>query len=1333
MPEPQADPHIDSHAVITGAAHGGALGGANGNSGIATERSVQARPPGTRPETESEKKAREANERKERIEEGLIPQASSRKAIDFGITHEDGNRKRDEIIDLGGEYSMDDARTRYLEYGEQINLDRELYERISGPLEYFYQERVKAREAGKSDFEDISKLSPCAQAALEDYTIWREKYQRIKDLRESKDIIDRNKYRQARIFSSGLEVQRALVFLEQTEIVATHALGYELTNGGRQNLSFGLTNEQIELIERGNIPDSTKLAIHKILQALELDTPKKQMEAMKATIIALAPATATAAITTLATCNPLIGLAVGAGTGIAVAGTEKAYHDWVLTFDEPAGEERVRFNLKFRPNAIRSDPQSRIVDSPMGQFFLGRGEPKQGYASSFIKKSEETRHAIYRRLGLRVGSYRNFDWNNLTFEQEYFVKNILKIKKPKTGFLHLGHSWAALDQSMKDYIENEGTGKDLWMVDLNPTNMSISSTDKSAFHSRVRHHIQDILKERKYDKSLPSRQISSSDIYYDFSNLSPKERNEIMVEAYNRLATDICSKEGGEVLQRIMLRAEGRDEALAKLSESITATQAGKTIDSTTEITPEMVKEEQRRLAEARVKATAITNHGTKITELDQQIATEQTTRNTAENEYQAALTQHGENKPNTADCTGNIRQIREKIDQIEAKITAIESELGSYSSKTRKYSPPNSAYAQFHELDAKYNTLQSSLQAIDQEISIYNSPKSYDPGKLSKAFADRNKIHKQMTDIEQKRSAANTRLQSLLSEKQAKETERNTEQGRIGTEQGAVTEKLEARNATDRKIASLKTQRQDIIAELKRLTGFSEEYGAELQHILLSQANADIVKIEKELQDKGIPFEATAGEIKIKTEVDKKKAEGMAAIQEAGRSLSNAMKTLWKEYDAESLTDPNKCYESLLRIIWGKEAYSPEKRALYEQLLSKSTIAEVLFKELQVEGRGAQFFHGDAEGRQAFQTSRINNEQIQTLTAQIGNLKSDKGIGWENQVKILEGRLHGLQDMNVKLLNRLFDKYVPSYLGHNRFTDGEFVRILVDRMIENANNLEPFTGTVRYGESINPNISPEGTLLIRPPDIHPTDNSLINRGGITWTSPETYRVSRQPVQLKIETPISRTGRPQVNVEIRTQNVRALHAVLPPTLAQIPPGSPIADELNRIGILNQLYDAAGNKVSNRTAAFRNLIADKDKNRQINETVWKISPSGLNNAADLGAWLTGGNYNLGGSEANRYFRSVANAVSETPIYTDKEIVRRFAPVRQGNYEVVNERGELRMRRYNAAGAIETSVSLHDLLYTLDNTQRKAIISQRDLNDILNEVGQNLFESTRLRKS
>ena len=49
------------------------------------------------------------------------------------------------------------------------------------------------------------------------------------------------------------------------------------------------------------------------------------------------------------------------------------------------------------------------------------------------------------------------------------------------------------------------------------------------------------------------------------------------------------------------------------------------------------------------------------------------------------------------------------------------------------------------------------------------------------------------------------------------------------------------------------------------------------------------------------------------------------------------------------------------------------------------------------------------------------------------------------------------------------------------------------------------------------------------------------------------------------------------------------------------------------------------------------------------------------------------------------------------------------------------------------AVETSVSLHDLLYGLDVSQRLRIISDRDLNGILYEVGKNLFESARLRRA
>src|SRR3989338_5134346 len=809
-----------------------------------------------------------------------------------------------------------------------------------------------------------------------------------------------------------------------------------------------------------------------------------------------------------------------------------------------------------------------------------------------------------------------------------------------------------------------------------------------------------------------------------------------MVEAYNRMATDICSTAGGNVLQRIMLREEGRAGALDQLQEDATAIKTGDKVVEETEITDEVIQSEQRRRAQAKDRVNTIQQQGELITTLDTQISTKKTEAETAESEFNRISTEQGSLGDSTASPsigpTGNIREYTEKISEFNQKIAGFDHELGidGFNPSNNTY-PLDSLFGKRINLTAEVSNLETEVEVSQAQLS--GAQQTRNTGEITRISGELRGKKTSLTAKQRELSAVEQRINTLNTQKESLNKEKLGFENQVKESLLLVQEAKEKRDARNRELTGLTTSRQAAIEEIRRLTNFQGDYGSTLYQTLLSQANAEVAKIEKELKERGIPFEA-GEEVKIASEVDKRRGEGMDTIYTVGNNLKTILESIWKKYDAAGLSDPKICKETLIRIIFGEDALSPDKRAYYETLLSNSLIIEELFDTVHAEGRENQFFYGDNEGRLAYDTSRRNQETIGTLSAQIEKLENAQETGWENQKRILEERLHHLQDENVRLLDGLFVKYVPAFLGHSRFTDGEFVRKLVDRMVKNANDFEPFAGTVRYGEKLTPHLGLDGSVIIRPPDINPTDGSLINRGEVSWHSPDSYRVAGQFVNLRIETPVSNTGRPRVNVEFQVQDIRGLHAVLPSTLAQLPPSSPIATELNRLCLLNQLYDATtGNKVSNRTNAFRTLAADENSNRQISETVWRISTKGITNANHLEAWLRGGaNYNFG--ESDRFYRSLARSFAESTPEANIDVVIGFNAVRQATHEIRYDRGELRLYRYNAAvTAVETSVFLHDLLYGLDVSQRLRIISDRDLNGILYEVGKNLFESARLRRA
>ncbi len=1363
--------------------------------------------------TQAEARKRAVEEEKaeqEKKSKRLIPDNKNMEAEHYGRLPTKDRPAR-EKIDIGGNITFEQALEKRLEFGQRINWDQALYDRISDPLKTLRQ----MIEDGSCD---LSKLTRLQRVMLAKFDTYEERFREIERRRGITDRKDKKKPENIlegteRIFHSGEEVMQALAFVQQTEILAAHALGYEITNGGIETLSYNLLNHQVDIIEQAPLPGQARQAVHEIALRLGLSEPDQRIHRIVGALYTAAATGGSATIGGLIgvwTGNSALAAAIaGSGAGIAISAAGIAIGNWVLSFEPPRAGESIRFNIRFTDN-VPGDTSQRITDNPLAKRFLGLGLPFHLNANDYLVYAEKTRHGIYSRLGLRVEQHDlTTPWNfrRLTLEQRAFIRSM--------GFDPSGTFTAAEQTTIQTFA---AWGIDLWMVDLNPANLTRPGGTLN-FDRKVRENVQMLLAREHAD--LPVTQISADVSWRDFSGLSMEVRHKIMMDAIDLTGVDICRDEADSILQEIAIGSEV-EKGIRAAEASEIETRAGQIENGAivlheSGITKEKIGEERRRLATVKDKVTAIKTHGGKITEIDTKIVEKQPNRDTAEAEYQKALREEGENKPATGDCAGKIREYRLKIDAIDTEIQNIENQMGKYNSASKLYEPPDSAQAEFHRLDAEVRRLDTAYKIKDREVTTLASQRPVDMARYNAASTDLETLNTQLAEARQQYSAAKTRLEQLQQQRDARKTEKNTEMGKITTAEGVVKEKKDALDGIEMGINILRTQRQRSIDEIRRLTGFTGDYGQELYNTLLAEVQADVNQIEKELKEQGIPLEGETiptgegGKPVVVSKEDKEVAKGMRKIATVCKAETFSKKVEGirqrKKDELQEFADSRTSHEAVLRYIFGAEAVSPTERAFYQRLLSKAGLVEAYFEYANLtDARAATFFAREPEMLTAFRQSRANIEQINRLVTQIGDLRELYAAGEPpviNQIKILERQLKNIQAQNVKLLTPIYDKKITPFLSEHSVTTSEYFRVVMDRMRKNALEYNPFADVVQVAETLPPYTGPDGIISLRPPDINPTDGSWINRGGTRWVSPAGYQVNGENVELRVDTPITAAGALGANVEIRVQTLEGIFNVLPNNQTQIA-GSPVEQELNNLGLLSHLYDAgAGNakradvnavindmltnpvnpllpanrpnmtvatnpdvvRVQNylRRFGFDEAILDRiygagtptstainanearnitleAVNKQLKKVVFRVQRLGVADTNALEAWLSiadGSSHNFGGTEVQRFFRSLARALSENPANVNILLLgdsthNRFTRVTSGDFSLENENGEIRFYHNIAGGVIHTATFQEILqLPTAVRIARFAGLDDTTLNSIILEAGRNVMEAIRRR--
>jgi len=653
--------------------------------------------------------------------------------------------------------------------------------------------------------------------------------------------------------------------------------------------------------------------------------------------------------------------------------------------------------------------------------------------------------------------------------------------------------------------------------------------------------------------------------------------------------------------------------------------------------------------------------------------------------------------------------------------------------------------------------------------------------------------------------NAARTRQRELSEKRTVLVTEQNAEKTNIVTAEAAVQAKKDAKDAIQREVDLMEVRRKNAIEEIRLLTKFKGDYGGELYNQLLEEANTYVTDLEAELRKKGILEETTPEPGKkigvIVSKEDKERVEGMRETVEVARVLTdkvNGLRTMRKDELQREFTDPRTSQDNLLRYVFGAKALSPDKKPLYQRLLSKSGLVEAFFEYTGMdEAKAMNYFAREPEMLTAFRVSRGNILEIDRLRTTLGNtyqLRETGATGLEKDIKSLESQIRMLQDQNVQLLTPIYESKVVPFLGEHGIKTSEFMRVVIDRMVKNAQEFDPFADAVQSAETIRPHTGPDGATSIRGPDINPMDGSWINRGETQWNSPGDYQVSGENVALAVSTKISNTGELNPSVKITLPYLRSLVAVLPDNKAAIVAGSAVEQELQRVRLLDHLYDASGAKQTDAGAVIKSLegslpttrpdmvnTSDPDTIRitdflkyygleeqvldniylgpgagnmlndatarqllsdlvheQISTVALAIEGSGISDASSLESWLvSSSNYKLGELETGRMFASLARTIADNSTSVNKLLLgetssNRFGIVSRPGFSISNDNGELRLN-YQLGGSSH-SASLKEVLKIEKEADRLVTypgLNDIVLNDLLLESCKNSFDAIRTR--
>lgn len=1105
-------------------------------------------------------------------------------------------------IDLGGNKKIDDAISQGLKKKESVDFDWALWESINTVLAPIYQMKL---DAGDKQDPRIALLTPAAQMALADFEDLRVRAAEIANLRDSKDKTIKPTG-QERVFHSGVEVRRALLFLEQTEIIAANSLGYQLTNQGTDSLDFQLTGETIDYLQRGQSgPDNGVLAQlgGKLKAALSLDEPEAKKSAIAGVLATLTAADIGTLVGAFSVAGgplgpgggALVGMALSMGAGVVVTGADIMIGNWRMSLKEPIVNEQINFSLKFEPNLPSTpiSPENRLTDNPIADQFKNRGMDVQ----EFLSHAEKTRHGIFSRLGLRVQEYTPINWNNLSRDEADLIRRLYPRNDVTDQIYRRGNVSTVLtraERALVDYFaEVSWMGSDLGIVDLHAANLSKPGTSKADMQQQVRKEVQVIL-AAEY-KHLPATQLSATESYRDFSGLTPAERQKITIRAYNRVAAEICSAKGQKVLERIAKGGDNEADLRAKSSDEMTrrenAIEAGTKVIHKSEGTEAQIRKAELDLAEskgdlAQIEETVNTlNHITTNikerkndlpeleTALDQARTTQGSRSKKATAEIPATLTTPLIPAQAAVVSTGEIAKFEVARDGFIKEKEILEKELGKglFDATTNKY-PPDSLYGK--QIALSETVEEKSALRSDIQDRMRLRPPTANRAEFDSANKEWAKAKAELEGVE-RAIAEKERKIGDLDDNKIKEQE-----NKIIAAETIVKTAESALQAKRDQITNLEARQQIYVKELQSITGVIRDFTKEaVSNLVISTRKADFQKLEKEMREKGLVRELKEGSTtEYKPVISKEDKEVARALKE----LAAVCKTdefnkimsgilLGKE-DLRKLADRQNGYNELLRVVFGEKALDSADGDIYRKILSKSRMVEAVIDYLAMDGstnRLTNFFATDADAISTYKTTRTNSAQIETWFQQLQKVKSDKPADMDNQVRILQNRILELQTANTRALGDIYDEHIAPVIGEHRLVATDVIRIAIDRARKHALEDRIFRDNVEFIEGALPHVDADGSILVREPKTDPETGNWITGNTIQWSRADGFS--------SVNIVVTPTNEINATYEMRPQNLDELVGSLPADRADIIAGTPVYNLLNSRVIngrtlLDYIYD-----------------------------------------------------------------------------------------------------------------------------------------------------------------
>lgn len=1266
---------------------------------------------------------------------------------------------KDKYVDLGGSRPLGEK----LKKEENVDWDKELYGIVRQVLSPYLQAKKSAHAKGLES-SDADQLSPLAQIVLERLETWENTANAIEELK------DKTLRKDARIFQNGLDVELALAFTEQTEIIASHALGANMTNGGKRSFDITLNTAQLNVLDTAAIPPRYRQAAGAIISAIK----SKNVQAFTDAAKKWGPVIGSAgigAITGVIFHDPALGIGVALG-GSALYGITR----W--SFGGAVSGDGFKIELKYDTSGV-----AKVADNSLAKRnFL---DPVK--TETFLKRSESVRYGVYNRLGLDVGKHKDVNWTKLTKDQTRIVKSI-------------GYDPTVITPAQKIIAEKYLTG-DLGLLDLNLTNMAVPGYSSSDLHYRVHERIQKILETRT--RGVSANAITADVSYRDFSGVTAEQSEEIQLEAYNQVAADICDHTGFVIVKRLSER--GKVEVIAKgsiLTKKAEAIAQGKEIHHKNVVTEQDISEANKKLAEARSNLKLVETHGASLTDIAAQLVTKRNELATLDQTaINTELTQGHRSSagPPIVVATGEIAKFEAKIATIQAEIDKLDDELGRPDPTTKKY-PPTSKLGELEESKARKTNLTLEIQSQNTKLSAATHSKNN--AELTAAEARLTTLRGDYATAEGDVDRIQREVNSLEEQKRNKKTQRDSEEGHITSAETLVNDAKKRKQEKEDEIKIQEGKQKGLVTEVQRLTGEDKKTNPadvskiEVYSIVYARMKTEFEETEKQMIENGLVREKAADWTEqnptykpIVSKEDKEIEDGLTLLAAAVGTEANyngiVSKIILNQVDISKLT-----YDEMMALIWGADVVgNAEKFNLAKRIITRETITEAVFDYIKLDSSRAALFFGNIPAITAeFNQTRAAKTRLETIYKDIDNIKAKNPADAANRLSILSQEAIQLQTESARVLSGIYDEFILPVISEHRTVASEIVRLTIDRAIDNGIHDRIFADSAEMMEAVPEHRDSDGVVTIKTESIDPESGDWIRGNVVDFT--------RADGKMKAKLTVNTSQELDVEMTLRVDSLADLIATLPDIKANIVTQNLVVEELKRRGIYDDLYETGGGRrveadvIANRMATdslpptlppdMTNLadpnvvlvnnflkkyglsslemdtiyppgggtpppieatieenIIKKHFEAQAREIALELQIDGLSNMTDALLWINGTS-RFKGQHPEFLVRSLARSMAENPVSINNTLLgdrmSRISHAAGGiTYEVYSENGQIVMLFKDSAGNIHTK-SLHDVLIYTNETERQKVIpglTDIALSDILVKTGNASLEAVRKR--